>query len=146
VRDPSGVVIKDPNQEVQDRVALVFNSFLQLRTARRVTRVPRERDLALPRNDRHGEAYWARPSVAAVTSMLKNPAYAGVFAYGRTHAREAAAPGGPQNQVRRPAGECRIVVRDRYCPAPIERSMQNVSAAWQRAADLSRLDLDYPAT
>jgi len=114
VRDPSGVVIKDPNQEVQDRVALVFNSFLQLRMARRVTRVLRERDLALPRNDRHGKAYWARPTVAAVTSMLKNPAYAGVFAYGRTHAREAAVPGGQQNQVRRPAGECRIVVRDRY--------------------------------
>jgi DNA invertase Pin-like site-specific DNA recombinase len=57
VRDASGVVIKDPNQEVQDRVALVFNSFLQLRTARRVTRVLQERDLALPRNDRHGEAY-----------------------------------------------------------------------------------------
>jgi hypothetical protein len=31
------------------------------------------------------------------------------------------------------------------CPAPIEWSMQNVSAAWQRAADLSRLNLDYPA-
>ncbi len=114
VRDPSGVVTKDPNQEVQDRVALVFNSFLQLRTARRVTRVLREHDLALPRNDRHGEVYWARPTVAAVTSMLKNPAYAGVFAYGRTHAREAAVPGGQQNQVRRPAGECRIMVRDRY--------------------------------
>lgn len=119
VRDPSGIVIKDPNQEVQDRVALVFNSFLQLRTARRVTRVLRERDLAMPRNDRRGEAYWARPTVAAVTSMLKNPAYAGVFAYGRTREREATVPEEQQNQVRRPAGECRIMVRDRY-PAYVE--------------------------
>jgi hypothetical protein len=29
------------------------------------------------------------------------------------------------------------------CPAPIEWSMENVSAAWQRAADLSPLDLEY---
>jgi transposase len=31
------------------------------------------------------------------------------------------------------------------CPAPTGWSMQNVSAAWQRVADLSRLDLDDPA-
>jgi DNA invertase Pin-like site-specific DNA recombinase len=114
VRDPSGVVIKNPNREVQDRVALVFDSFLRLRTARRVTRALCERDLALPRNDRRGEAYWARPTVAAVTAMLKNPAYAGAFAYGRTRLRETALPGGRRIQVRRPAGECKIVVRDRY--------------------------------
>jgi DNA invertase Pin-like site-specific DNA recombinase len=78
-RDPSGVVTKDPNQEVQDRVALVFDSFLRLRTARRVTRALCGHDLALPRNDRRGEAYWARPTVAAVTAMLKNPAYAGAL-------------------------------------------------------------------
>lgn len=133
VRDPSGVVIKDPNQEVQDRVALVFSSFLQLRTARRVTRVLRERDVALPRNDRRGEAYWARPTVAAVTSMLKNPAYAGAFAYGRTHAREAAVPKGQQNQVRRPAGGCRIMVRDRY-PAYVGwETHENIQAIAQRS-------------
>jgi DNA invertase Pin-like site-specific DNA recombinase len=114
VRDPSGVVTKDPNQEVQDRVALVFDSFLRLRTARRVTRALCGHDLALPRNDRRGEAYWARPTVAAVTSMLKNPAYAGAFAYGRTRVRETALLGGRQIQVRRPAGECKVVVRDRY--------------------------------
>jgi len=114
VRDSSGVVTKDPNQEVQDRVVLVFDSFGQLRTARKVARALRERDLALPRNDRHGEVYWARPTVAAVTSMLKNPAYGGAFAYGRSRAREAALPTGRQTQVRRPDGACRIMVRDRY--------------------------------
>lgn len=45
VRDPSGVVTKDPDQEVQDRISLVFDSFLSLRTAVRVTRVMCARDL-----------------------------------------------------------------------------------------------------
>ncbi len=114
VRDTSGVVTKDPNQEVQDRVALVFDSFLRLRTTTQVTRALHARDLMLPRSDRRGEIHWARPTRAAVTEMLKNPAYAGAFAYGRTQMREAAMPGGQRRQVRRPNGECRIVVRDRY--------------------------------
>jgi len=37
-RDSSGVVTKDPDREVQERIALVFDSFLQLRTTVRVTR------------------------------------------------------------------------------------------------------------
>ena len=113
VRDPSGVVTKDPNQEVQDRVALVFDSFLRLRTTMQVTRALHARGLMLPRNDKHGEIHWARPNRSAVTEMLKNPAYAGAFAYGRTQMRDAAVPG-RRIQVRRPGGECKILVRDRY--------------------------------
>ena len=114
VRDSSGVVTKDPNQEVQDRVALVFDSFLHLRTTMQVTRALHARGLMLPRNDKHGETYWARPNRTAVTEMLKNPAYAGAFAYGRTQMRDAAVPGRRRVQVRRPGGECKILVRDRY--------------------------------
>ena len=114
VRDASGVVTKDPNREVQGRVALVFDSFLRLRTAARVTRTLDAHGLMLPRSDQRGEVYWARPTRAAVTDMLKNPAYAGAFAYGRTQMREATVPGGRRMQVRRPAGEYKIVVRDRY--------------------------------
>jgi len=35
VRDSSGRVTKDPNREVQERVELVFSSFLRLRSVRR---------------------------------------------------------------------------------------------------------------
>jgi len=114
VRDASGVVTKDPNQEVQDRVTLVFDSFLRLRTTMQVTRALHARGLMLPRSDRRGETHWAQPNRAAVTEMLKNPAYAGAFAYGRTQMREAATPGGRRVQVRRPGGACKIMVRDRY--------------------------------
>jgi DNA invertase Pin-like site-specific DNA recombinase len=112
VRDPSGVVLKDPNTEVQDRITLVFDSFLQVRTASRVVRVLHERGLGLPRN-RHGEVCWKPATVAAVTSMLKNPAYAGIFAYGRTRLRQASA-GKPRTQLSRAERDWRFVVPDRY--------------------------------
>lgn len=117
-RDPSGVVIKDPNREVQERIALVFDSFLQLRTTVRVTRALHQRGLGLPRNTRHGEVYWKPPTIPAVTCMLKNPAYAGAFVYGRTRMQKRAS-GGRATQVRRTAEGWRFVVRDRY-PAYIE--------------------------
>src|SRR3954470_13602962 len=75
VRDPSGLVTKDPNREVQERIALVFDTFLSVRTAVKVMRTLTARGLALPRRDRHGEVCWRRPTIPAVTDMLKNPAY-----------------------------------------------------------------------
>ena len=47
-------------------------------------RVLNGRGLDLPRRDRHGDLRWARATVSAVAAILKNPAYAGAFVYGRT--------------------------------------------------------------
>ncbi|WP_247835641.1 recombinase family protein [Bradyrhizobium sp. 200] len=54
VRAPSGVVTKDPNVEVQGRLSLLFETFLEARTAAQVMRMFTSRGLALPRRDRHG--------------------------------------------------------------------------------------------
>jgi len=86
VRDPSGMVIKDPDLAVQERIGLVFQTFLKVRTVAKVMRVLNDRGLDLPRRDQHGEPCWARATVSAVAAILKNPAYAGAFVYGRTKA------------------------------------------------------------
>jgi DNA invertase Pin-like site-specific DNA recombinase len=114
MRDPSGVVVRDPNVEVQERLALVFQTFLQFRTVAKVMRVLNERGLDLPRRDRFGDLRWARATVAAVSSTLKNPAYAGAFVYGRTRPRSTARDGGSSGKTPRPIEEWRIVVKDRY--------------------------------
>lgn len=117
IRDPSGVVVKDPNLAVQQRLELVFETFLKFRTVAKVMRVLNERGLALPRSDRHGELRWARATVSAVAAILKNPAYAGAFVYGRTRLRATACEGGRSDaKVARPIDEWRIVVKDRYPP------------------------------
>ena len=119
IRDPSGVVVKDPDLGVQERLGLVFELFLKFRTVAKVMRVLNDRGLDLPRRDRHGDLHWARATVSSVAAILKNPAYAGAFVYGRTRMRAVAREGAAQAKVPRPIEEWRIVVRDRY-PAYID--------------------------
>ena len=114
VRDPSGVVTQDPNCEVQERIALLFESFLSARTAAKVMRTFIARGIALPRRDRDGEVCWRRPTVAAITTMLKNPAYAGAFVYGRTCQKLSKLPGARPVKSPRPGMDWRIVVKDKY--------------------------------
>ena len=119
VRDPSGIVVKEPNIEVQQRLGLVFQTFLKFRTVAKVMRVLNERSLDLPRRDRHGDLRWARATVSAVSRILQNPAYAGAFVYGRTRPRRVTGDGGSPGKMPRPVEDWLIVVKDRY-PAYID--------------------------
>lgn len=118
VRDPSGVVVKDPNMEVQERLDLLFATFLKVRTVAKVMRQFNDRSLELPRRDRHGDLTWARATTSAVAAILKNPAYAGAFVYGRTRLRKSIEGGAP-TKAPKPFDQWRIVVKDRY-PAFID--------------------------
>lgn len=120
VRDEHGLVHKDPNLEVQDRVSLVFESFLKLRTAGKVLRFLNTNELLLPRRDNFGDVLWKRPTIETITSTLKNPAYAGAFVYGRNSHTTARGPEGTVVRVKRlPMRQWRIVVKDKY-PAYVE--------------------------
>src|SRR5437667_8080369 len=119
VRDPSGVVTKDPNLEVQGRLLLLFETFLKLRTAAQAMRAFVGRGLALPRRDRHGDLRWQPATVSAVTAILKNPAYAGAFVYGRTWQKPSQIPGERPQKAPRRGTDWRIVVREKY-PAYID--------------------------
>jgi DNA invertase Pin-like site-specific DNA recombinase len=112
VRNSLEEVVKDPNREVQQRLELVFTTFLRLKTASQVVRHLNERSLLIPRRDRFGDAIWKRPTVAAILSILKNPAYAGAFVYGRTRTVRDAT--GKARQKRLPIEEWRIHVNDKY--------------------------------
>ena len=125
MRDPSGVVVKDPDMAVQERLELVFEMFLKFRTVAKVMRLLNERGLDIPRRNRHGDLCWVRATICSVAAILKNPAYAGAFVYGRTRMREpvregaSRAEGGSRAKVPRPIEEWRIVVQGRY-PAYID--------------------------
>jgi DNA invertase Pin-like site-specific DNA recombinase len=77
VRNGRGQVIKVPNQEAQARLSLVFETFLQCRSASKVVDEFNRHQLLIPRRDRFGDLAWKAPTVAAILSTLKHPAYAG---------------------------------------------------------------------
>jgi DNA invertase Pin-like site-specific DNA recombinase len=79
VRDAIGKVRKDPNGEIQDRLDLIFTTFLRLSSESLVLQFLNTHALCLPRRDRFGEVIWQKPTVAAILQILKNPAYAGAF-------------------------------------------------------------------
>jgi DNA invertase Pin-like site-specific DNA recombinase len=114
VRSTHGAVTKHPDQEVQDRISLVFASFLELGSVGKVIRSFRDRGLAVPRLDRFGEVVWRTPTDSMVESILKNPAYAGAFVYGRTRSCHTSYASGKLVTARCPMAEWKVVVQDRY--------------------------------
>ena len=78
-REAQGRVHTDPPLAGQSRIPLVFETFVQRRSARKVLEFFTLHGLRLPRRDRCGEVIWQRPTVAAILTILKHPAYAGTF-------------------------------------------------------------------
>lgn len=87
VRLEDGRVVKDPDLQIQRTLALVFERFATLHSCQQVLRSLCADRLLLPRRQvagmHAGELLWKRPSYAAVYGILRNPAYAGAFVYGR---------------------------------------------------------------
>ena len=114
VRDAIDRVHKDPNQEIQDRLDLIFTTFLRLRSASKVLGFLNAHDLGIPRRDRLGDIIWKKPTGAAILQILKNPAYAGAFVYGRTRAVRKDPTSPRARQVRLPLEEWKFRVNDVY--------------------------------
>ncbi len=87
VRFPSGEVSLHPDAEVQARLRLVFEKFTELQVARAVLRYFRDAELLLPARPLRGpaphEVVWQPARTSMILAILKNPAYAGAYVYGR---------------------------------------------------------------
>lgn len=92
VRDALGRVVLRPDEEVQDRIRLVFATFLRLKSATKVVRFFGTQSLLLPRRDHSGNVVWRPAQEESILTILKNPAYAGAFAYGRIRTSASAGP------------------------------------------------------
>ena len=112
-RTATGEVIKTPDREVQDRLTLIFQLMLQLRTSPKVLRKLLSQNLLLPIRDRYGDIQWRQPTTGRIISILKNPAYAGAFAYGRTRIRyENGVPTKRRDHL--PADQWKALVKGKY--------------------------------
>lgn len=130
IREADGQVRKDPNQEIQTCLDLIFSTFLRLKSVSKVLRFCNEQHLLLPRWDQSGDLLWKKPRIAALLAILKNPAYAGAFVYGRTRTwRDPLS--GKITQKHLPMAEWRICVKNKY-PAHISwETFESIQAMLQ---------------
>jgi hypothetical protein len=70
--------------------------------------------LGVPRRDRFGEAVWRPATLNRLNQILKNPAYAGAFVYGRTRSRHTLYSNGKLMTEPCPMAEWKIVVKGKY--------------------------------
>jgi hypothetical protein len=69
--------------------------------------------LTVPGRDRFGDLQWKKPTIAAILAVLKQPAYAGAFVYGRSRAVRWAADPSKTIQQPLPIEPWKICVHDK---------------------------------
>ena len=146
VRERDNVVYKDPDQQVQSTIQLILDKFAELGSCSKVLRYCLDNQLLIPRRQTggafHGEILWKEPSYNSINPIIKNPAYAGAFAHGRTQVDRAKrmAFGSPQSgRLSRPMDEWIHLQQDVY-PAYItwEQYLTNQEKLCQNAASFER--------
>ena len=142
-RRPSGEAAFDPDEQVQAVVRLVFRLFDELGTVHGVLRFLVEHQVQIGMRERSspgkGEVTWRAPHQQGLVNMLRNPAYAGIYAYGRSRTDPSRRLAGHEHsgRVRLEAGQWLVRI-DGALPAYIsigqyERNQARLAANRARA-------------
>jgi DNA invertase Pin-like site-specific DNA recombinase len=109
-----GVLILDPDSEVQAAMRLVFETFERTGSAMQTAKLFREQGLRFPRRIRKGinkgDLHWVAPAHSRILQVLHNPRYGGAFVYGRVHCRRL--PNGKQSSTKVPRSQWQFVIPD----------------------------------
>ena len=148
VRRPSGEVIKDPDEEVQSVIHLIFDQFEVRGTIHGVLRYLVDHQVRMPvrvhGGAKKGELQWRRPNRVTLQNLLHHPIYAGAYAYGRRPTdprRKQPGRPGTGRTVAKP-NEWYVLLQDRL-PAYIDWSqyefnLQQLAANRTKALGVSR--------
>jgi DNA invertase Pin-like site-specific DNA recombinase len=120
VRDDVGDVLIDPDAEVAAAVADVFAGFAACGSAYGVVAAFAERRFPLRAYGGvwAGQLRWGRLTHARVLSILKNPAYAGAYVFGRYSSVRSVEPDGTvhTSAVELPRTEWPVLIKDHHEP------------------------------
>src|ERR1039457_4266494 len=108
VKGPDDRIEKDPDARVRSTLDVIFRKFAELGSVRQVYFWLDQQQIELPvarGPEEEREVVWLPARYHAVLSVLKNPVYAGVYAYGRSKTTVRLDAG--QKQVRRQVRRCR---------------------------------------
>jgi DNA invertase Pin-like site-specific DNA recombinase len=107
-----GVLILDPDAEVQAALRLVFETFDRTGSAMQTAKLFREQGLVFPRRIRkgvnQGELHWVGAAHSRILQVLHNPRYAGAFVYGRVRTRIL--PDGKYSATKVPRAQWQFVI------------------------------------
>jgi DNA invertase Pin-like site-specific DNA recombinase len=139
---PEGSWELDPDQQVRERLAYLFEAFRRLGVARQVLRELKREGLDLPtravNRGEYGMLVWKAPTLSAVVRILENPAYAGAYAYGRWEylAEQRSPKTGKARQRLRPLTEWPVLLEGHH-PAYVNweeflRTQEQLRQNWPR--------------
>lgn len=145
VRLEDGRVVKDPDDQVRHAIELVLHKFEELGSCGKVMGYCRAENILLPRRQIagpfSGKLLWKVANDTTIHQIVRNPAYAGAFVYGRRQVdRTRQIPGKPgTGQRSRPMTEWAHVHRDAY-PAYIswEQYVANQAQLRQNAMNFTQ--------
>jgi DNA invertase Pin-like site-specific DNA recombinase len=111
-----GVLILDPDAEVQAAMRLVFETFDRTGSALQTAKLFNEQGIRFPRRIRKGvnkgELHWVQAAHSRILQVLHNPRYAGAFVYGRVRTRLL--PDGKHSTRKVPQSEWQFVIPNAY--------------------------------
>ncbi|MFH0925076.1 MAG: recombinase family protein [bacterium] len=120
VRRLNGEVDLDPDEEVQRVVHLIFKKFEELKTLNATLQYLVKNNIQIGvqaySGISKGELEWHRPNRMTLQNMLKNPMYAGVYAYGRRKVDPRRKIAGRPSTGRTVVSleNCDVVLKDRF--------------------------------
>lgn len=118
VKTEPGRLEKDPDLRVQRVIPLLFEKTLELGSARQATLWLLEHALELPVQYHDGVRWstvWRPPTSGMVVRLLRNPMYAGAYAYGRREVVTRVEAGAVKRGTRsRPRGEYEFLLYDHH--------------------------------
>jgi DNA invertase Pin-like site-specific DNA recombinase len=101
IYDENDLIVKDPDAQVQEAISRFFNTFKRVGSAYSLVREYGKQGLLFPcrqfKGHRLGELSWEGLGYAKALQMLKNPVYAGIYAYGMTQTQNT--PGGRKRKA-----------------------------------------------
>lgn len=111
-----GRIELNPDRRIQEALRMVFRKFRELRSTRQVLLWLNDQGLLLPVISRDKrEVVWKR-GYAIVLRILKNPSYAGAYAWGRRGTRTSIVDGRPVKSAghSKPMGQWTVLQRDHH--------------------------------
>jgi excisionase family DNA binding protein len=134
----------DPDVRVQEATRLIFSRFRQLGSARQAHLSLRSEGIHFPRpsdGKKMASFEWAPIRYRNVIAVLKNPFYAGAYAYGKSENRTAIVDGRARKTYghHRPLEDCEILLKGHHEGyidwAEFERNQKQLSANAYRRRD-----------